>query len=96
MQGERVLRLIQENRDKIKSFGVESLAVFGSVARGEASPESDVDILVKFHGPATFDQYMELKFFLEELLSSPIDLVTTKALKPQVRAQIEREAIYVP
>ncbi|RLE38510.1 DNA polymerase subunit beta [Candidatus Acetothermia bacterium] len=95
MQRERVLRLIRENRDKIKSFGVESLAVFGSVARGEASPESDIDILVTFYGPATFDQYMELKFFLEKLLDRPVDLVTRKALKPQLKAQIEREAIYV-
>ena len=96
MQREIVLSLIRENRDKIKSFGVESLAVFGSVARGEASPESDVDILVTFYGPATFDQFMELKFFLEELLGRPVDLVTRKALKPQVQTQIEREAIYVP
>ena len=96
MQREIVLSLIRENRDKIKSFGVESLAVFGSVARGEASPESDVDILVTFYGPATFDQYMELKFFLEELLGRPVDLVTRKALKPQVQTQVEREAIYVP
>ena len=96
MQREIVLSLIRENRDKIKSFGVESLAVFGSVARGEASPESDVDILVTFYGPATFDQFMELKFFLEELLGRPVDLVTRKALKPQVQTQVEREAIYVP
>ncbi len=96
MQRERVLRLMRENRDKIKSFGVESLAIFGSVARGEASPESDVDILVTFYGPATFDQYMELKFFLEELLGRPVDLITRKALKPQMQTQVEREAIYVP
>jgi len=77
-------------------FDVESLAVFGSVARDEASSKSDVDIMVVFRGPATFDQYMDLKFFLEELLGGSVDLVTQKALKPQLRAQVEQEAIYVP
>lgn len=96
MQRERVLRLLRDNRDKIELFGVESLAVFGSVARDEASSKSDVDIMVVFRGPATFDQYMDLKFFLEELLGGSVDLVTRKALKPQLRAQVEQEAIYVP
>jgi len=96
MQRERVLRLLRDNRDKIELFDVESLAVFGSVARDEASSKSDVDIMVVFRGPATFDQYMDLKFFLEELLGGSVDLVTQKALKPQLRAQVEQEAIYVP
>ena len=96
MQRERVLRLLLDNRDKIELFGVGSLAVFGSVARDEASSKSDVDIMVVFRGPATFDQYMDLKFFLEELLGDSVDLVTRKALKPQLLAQVEQEAIYVP
>ena len=74
---------------------MKSLAVFGSVARGEAGPESDVDILVEFEGRATFDRYMGLKFFLEDLLGRRADLVTRKALKPRLRPYVEREAIYV-
>ncbi|MCK4600462.1 nucleotidyltransferase family protein [Candidatus Bipolaricaulota bacterium] len=80
----------------MSTLGVKSLALFGSLARGDAGPESDVDILVEFQGPSTFDRYMDLKFFLEELLNRPVDLVTRKALKPRLRPYVEKEAIYVP
>jgi len=73
-------------------FGVRDLAIFGSVARGEASEASDVDVLVDFVGPATFDGYMGLKLFLEDTLGVRIDLVTRAALKPGLRAGIEAEA----
>ena len=62
------LRLLSEHRDELrKRFGVKSLAVFGSVARGEAGPDSDVDILVEFESSPGFDGYMALKFYLEDL-----------------------------
>lgn len=80
---------------ELDKFGVKSLAVFGSVARNEARPDSDVDILVEFDGPATFARYMDLKFFLEDLLGRPVDLVTVKALKPQIKPNVDRDAIYV-
>jgi len=73
-------------------FGVLELAVFGSVARGEASPTSDLDLLVDFVGSATFDGYMGLKLFLEDSLGVKVDLVTRAALKPRLRARIEAEA----
>jgi uncharacterized protein len=73
-------------------FGVRELAVFGSVARGEASDASDLDVLVDFVGPATFDGFMGLKFFLEDTLGVKVDLVTRAALKPRLRARIEAEA----
>jgi hypothetical protein len=73
-------------------FGVRDLAIFGSVARGEASEASDVDVLVDFVGPATFDGYMGLKLFLEDTLGARVDLVTRAALKPRLRAGIEAEA----
>ena len=96
MRKDEVLWRLREHRDELrKRFGVKSLAVFGSVARGEAGPESDVDILVEFEGRATFDRYMGLKFFLEDLLGRRVDLVTRKALKPRLRPYVEREAIYV-
>ena len=96
MNRDEILETLRAHRDELrKRFGVKSLAVFGSVARGEERPESDVDILVEFDGPATFDRYMDLKFFLEELLKRPVDLVTRRALKPRLRPYVEKEAIYV-
>ena len=96
MKKNKILEILRGHRDELrKRFGVKSLAVFGSVARGEAGPESDVDILVEFEGRATFDRYIGLKFFLEDLLGRRVDLVTRKALKPRMRPYVEREAIYV-
>ena len=93
---DNVLNTLKRHKSELRQrFGVKSLAVFGSVARGEAGPESDVDILVEFEGRATFDRYMGLKFFLEDLLGRRVDLVTRKALKPRMRPYVEREAIYV-
>ena len=83
-------------RDRAKQlrrdFAVSSLAVFGSVARGEARPDSDVDFLVQFEGTPTFDQYMNLKIFLEDLLDCPVDLVTQDGVRPQTRSFIEGDA----
>jgi predicted nucleotidyltransferase len=76
-------------------FRVKRLAVFGSVARGEAGKDSDIDVLVAFEQRATFDLFMELKFYLEDLLGTGVDLVTEKALRPEVRQAIEKEKIDV-
>jgi predicted nucleotidyltransferase len=95
MRRDDVLHTLRDHKDGLAQFGVASLAVFGSVARDDASPESDIDILVEFAGVATFDRYMGLKIFLEDLLGAPIDLATPRALKPRIRPVIEREAIYV-
>ena len=76
-------------------FSVRALAIFGSIARDEAVDDSDVDVLVVFDGKAGFDLFMDLKFYLEELLARKIDLVTDKALRPQVRRAIEQELIHV-
>ncbi len=76
-------------------FSVKALSVFGSLARGEATERSDVDVLVAFERKATFDLFMDLKFYLEELLGRSVDLVTDKALRPQMRRAIDREMINV-
>jgi predicted nucleotidyltransferase len=73
-------------------YGVLCLALFGSVARGTATAASDFDILVAFDGPATSDRYFGVQFYLEDLLGRPVDLVTETALRPELRARIEREA----
>lgn len=96
MKRDEILQRLSAHQEYLAGFGVKSLALFGSVVRGEARPDSDLDILVEFEGGSTFDQYMNLKFFLEELLGRPVDLVTRKALKPRLRPYVEEEAVYVP
>jgi hypothetical protein len=78
-----------------QQFGVKQLALFGSTVRDEASDSSDIDILVSFDGVANSARYFGLQFYLEDLLGCPVDLVTDKALRPELRSFIEREAIYV-
>jgi hypothetical protein len=90
------LKALRACADAIRTdFGVLELSVFGSVIRGEATPLSDVDILVSFDGPATFDRFMGLKLFLEDQLGARVDLVTSKALRPELRCIVEREAVRV-
>ncbi|WP_194863814.1 nucleotidyltransferase family protein [Alloalcanivorax profundimaris] len=79
----------------VREFDVRALALFGSVARDEASADSDVDILVTFDGPATSARYFGLQFYLEDLLGRPVDLVTDKAIRPELSPYVEAEAVYV-
>lgn len=95
MQRNEVLAILTKHKESIKSYGVKSLAIFGSVARDEARPDSDVDILVEFEEPVTFDRYMDLKFYLEDQLRTKVDLVSYKMLRPQIRQNVEQEAILV-
>jgi hypothetical protein len=95
MQRDEVLSILAQHQDALKHFRIKSLAIFGSVARDEARPDSDIDILVEFLAPVTFDQYMELKFYLEDHLGTRVDLVSWCTLKPQIRSSVEREAIPV-
>ena len=73
-------------------FGVAALYVFGSVARGDARSDSDVDVLVEFDGPPTFARFMDLKALLEDTLGAHVDLVTRAALRSQLKPRIEAEA----
>jgi len=90
-----VVQKLAARKEALAAMGVRSLSVFGSVARDEATAESDVDILVDFGGPASFDAYMDLKFYLEELLGARVDLVTERGLKPRVRPYVQQDAIRV-
>lgn len=95
MRRDEILHLLGKQQAELKRFGVKSLALFGSVVRDEAGPQSDVDVLVEFESVATFDRYMGLKLYLEDLLETRVDLVTARSLKPRVRPYVEREAIRV-
>jgi predicted nucleotidyltransferase len=91
-----VIEILKKHEDVIKEkYNVTKIGVFGSFARGEGKEGSDVDVLVEFReGYKTFDNYMELKFFLEDIFSRNVDLVTIKALKPQLKEDILQEVIY--
>jgi predicted nucleotidyltransferase len=96
MQREETMTLLKEHYDDLQTrFGVQSLGLFGSVLRGGSRPDGDIDILVDFGGPAGFGQYMDLLFFLEDLLGSRVDLVTLRGLREELRADVEREAVRV-
>ena len=96
MRRDEVLHILAEHGPELNRAGVRTLACFGSVARDEARPDSDIDLLVEFAGRPSFTRYMDLKFLLEDLLGRQVDLVTSKAIRPQIRVGIEREMIRVP
>lgn len=96
MDRERALGLLSRNKQELQArFGVTRLALFGSTARGAATSDSDVDVLVAFDGPATSSRYFGVQFFLEDLLGCPVDLVSEKALRPDLRLSIEQERVDV-
>ena len=89
------VRRIREHLHTIRGFGVKRLGLFGSVARDQNIEASDVDVLVEFETTATFDRYMDLKFFLEDLLDAKVDLVTRAALRDFTRESVERDLVHV-
>jgi hypothetical protein len=93
---QRALELLTLSKPELQArFGVTRLALFGSIARDTATKGSDIDILVAFDGPATSKRYFGVQFYLEDLLGCPVDLVTEKALRPELRPFIEQERINV-
>ena len=92
---QEILKALAANEEKIRGFGVRSLSLFGSSVRGEDTSESDLEFVVEFE-KKSFDSYMDLKLFLEELFDRPVDLVLADGIKPRLRAAILREAIHAP
>lgn len=96
MDIDKVLTLLRIHKPVLaQRFGVVDMALFGSTVRGEAKDGSDIDILVGFDGPATSKRYFGVQFYLEDLLGSPVDLVTNKALRPELRPYVPKEAVQV-
>jgi len=87
--------IIHKHQADLDQFAVKSLAVFGSVARGEATESSDVDLLVEFNRPIGLFEFIRLKNHLENLIGFKVDLVTPDALHPALRKSILSEAVYV-
>ena len=96
MSKAELVALLGGQRETLRRrFAVKSLAIFGSAARDTLAAASDVDLLVEFDAAPGFDRYMDLKFFLEELIGLPVDLVTRRGLRAELRARVEQEAIHV-
>jgi predicted nucleotidyltransferase len=96
MNRTQVLQLLEQHKGELaRRYGVADLALFGSTVRDAARPDSDIDILVAFDGPASSARYFGVQFYLEDLLGRPVDLVTNKALRPELRPYINREAVHV-
>lgn len=96
MERSRAIELLRQSKPTLAArFGVTQLALFGSTARDAATNDSDVDVLVAFDGPATSERYFGVQFHLEDLFGCAVDLVTQKALRPELRSFIEREAVHV-
>lgn len=96
MNRSRALELLTQSKPILATrYGVTQLALFGSTARDVARSNSDIDILVAFDGPATSERYFGVQFYLEDLFGSPVDLVTEKALRQELRPFIEKDAVHV-
>ena len=91
-----MLTLLRAHKTTIMSrFGVVELGLFGSYARDHANDASDVDILVRFEGPATSMRYFGVQFFIEDILDRPVDLVTDKALRKEIRPYVAKQLVNV-
>lgn len=95
MKRDELLKLLADHRAEIRNLGASSVAIFGSFARDEAREDSDVDVLVEFDAPPTFNRFMDLKFYLEDLSGRRVDLGTPDSIKPRAKQQIMQEAIHV-
>ncbi len=94
MKSEQIVDFLRANKDEFaKRFSVRRIGLFGSHIRDEATDQSDVDILVEMDG-MTFDRYMDLKFYLEDGLGKPVDLVLADSVKPRLKPVIDREVAY--
>jgi len=95
LDSEKILELIHKNQNEIKKFGVKRIGLFGSYLRNNQKTNSDIDILVEFKkGKKTFDNYMDLKFFLESLFNHNVDLAIKEALRIELKPNILRSVKY--
>ncbi len=96
MNRQEAIDIITGHQNELRdTFGVRSLAIFGSVARNEATPSSDIDLLVEFHRPVGLFGLFALQDRLEEIFGCKVDLGTKASLKPRLRSKISAEVVYV-
>lgn len=97
MKKKDIKEVLKNHKNEIaKKFGIKEIGIFGSYVRGEETETSDIDIIIEFEeGKKTFDNYMDLKFYLEDLFGIKVDLVIKSAIKPKLKKYILNECIYV-
>jgi predicted nucleotidyltransferase len=89
---EEVLSAITANSDRIKSYGVDRLGIFGSFSKGTFTESSDVDFLVEFYpDKKSFDNFIDLSFFLEHILGRKVEIVTPQSLSKFIGPHILKE-----
>ena len=93
MERDAAIAIIQHHADELRELGVATLEIFGSVARGQARDDSDVDLLVTFSRPVGLLRFVEVKQRLEEILGRRVDLVLRRSLKPALREAVLAEAV---
>lgn len=96
MRRDQALKILSDHKDELREmFGVTSIAIFGSTARDEARPDSDVDVLIEIERPAGFFKIARVEFFLEDVLETDVDLATPGALRSPIRERIYEDLVYV-
>lgn len=93
MNRDEIIAILTSHREELARLGVRSLSVFGSAARGEAAPGSDVDLLVDFDRPTGLIAFVRLQMLLETWLGRPVDLATPEGLRPDLRERVLGEAV---
>ena len=93
MHRNEALAILGRHRDELTAHDVKALSLFGSVARDQAERSGDVDLLVEFSRPVGMFAFLRLKSFLEQILGQKVDLVTLDAVRPEMRKQVQEEAV---
>jgi len=93
---DEIKEIIKKHKDELKEkYSVKEIGIFGSFARGEAKEDSDIDILVEFEKPIGFFKFLELEEYLSNLIGREVDLVSKKALKPNIGKHILEEVVTI-
>jgi hypothetical protein len=85
-----IIKILRKQTDILRKYGVKKIGLFGSYVRGEQKEGSDIDFLVEFEEPS-FDNFMDLAFYLEELFHKKIELITSGSLSPYIQPYVEKE-----
>jgi predicted nucleotidyltransferase len=88
-----IMGLLRENEKVLKKYKVKRIGLFGSYVRGEQDKKSDIDLMVKLEKPS-FDNFMDLAFYLEDLFGKKVDLVTEGSLSPHIEPYVKKEVLW--